>query len=105
MKHKYRTLLTRRAYEDLRDIYRYIKEELHNTNSAIKIIDEIEQRIGLLEEYPCSGSSVQEPELQTRAYRKLIINNYIALYTIDDKKKEVHIVRIVYGKRDYQALI
>ncbi|MBN2657687.1 MAG: type II toxin-antitoxin system RelE/ParE family toxin [Spirochaetales bacterium] len=105
MKHKYKALLTGKAYDDLRDIYRYIKEVLHNTSSALAIIDEIEQRIMLLEEYPFTGNNAQEHELQTRGYRKLIINNYIALYTVNDKRKEVHIVRVFYGKRDYQALI
>ena len=105
MKTKYKTFLTRKAYEDLRGIYRYIKEELQNNSSAIKIVDELEERIALLEEYPQSGSLVQDDILQIKGYRKLIINNYIALYTVDDQRHEVHIIRIIYGKRDYQELI
>ncbi|MDA3808989.1 MAG: type II toxin-antitoxin system RelE/ParE family toxin [Spirochaetaceae bacterium] len=105
MKPKYKTFFTRKAYEDLRDIYRYIKEELQNNSSAIKIVDEVEERIATLEEYPLSGSLVQDEILQRKGYRKLIINNYIALYTTDDQQHEVHIIRIIYGKRDYQDLI
>jgi len=105
LKTKYKTFLTRKAYEDLRGIYRYIKEELQNNSSAIKIVDELEERIALLEEYPQSGSLVQDDILQIKGYRKLIINNYIALYTVDDQRHEVHIIRIIYGKRDYQELI
>ena len=33
------------------------------------------------------------------------INNYIALYLINDDKKEVSIMRIFYAKRDYGNLI
>ncbi len=72
-------------------------------SSAIKIVDEVEERIALLEEYPLSGSLVQDGVLQMKGYRKLIINNYIALYTVDDQQQEVHIIRIIYGKRDYQV--
>lgn len=61
MTNKYRILLTRKAHEDIRDIYRYIKEELQKKSSA--------------------------------------------LYTVDEQQNEVHIIRIIYGKRDYQDLI
>ncbi len=105
MKPKYKTFFTRKAYEDLRSVYRYIKEELQNNSSAIKIIDEVERKIALLEEYPLSGSLFQSDVLQIKGYRKLIINNYIALYTVDEQQQEVHIIRIIYGKRDYQELI
>lgn len=105
MNHKYKTFFTRKAYEDLRDLYRYIKEELQNNSSAIKIVDEVEERIAVLEEFPLSGSFVQDATLQRKGYRKLIINNYIALYIVDDQQREVHIIRIIYGKRDYQDLI
>ncbi len=101
MTNKYRILLTRKVHEDLRDIYRYIKEELQNKSSALTIIDEIENRILLLKEYPLSGSLVSDGVLQKKGYRKLIINNYIALNLVDDHAKEVHIVRVIYGKRDY----
>ena len=106
MTSRYRILLTRKAHEDIRDIYRYIKEELQNNSSALAIVDEIEKRILLLKEYPLSGSLVSDGVLQKKGYRKLIINNYIALYSVDDHAKEVHIVRVVYGKRDfYQDLL
>ena len=34
-------------------------------------------------------------------YRKIVINNYIALYTVDENKKEVVITRIFYGSMNY----
>ena len=105
MKPKYKTLFTRTAYEDLRSIYKYIKEELLNINSALKIINEIEERIEVLREFPLTGSLVQDAILEARGYRKLIIHDYIALYTVDEQKKEVRIIRVIYGKRDYQELV
>ena len=105
MNSEYETFFTRKAYGDLRSIYQYIKEELQNTSSAIKMIDDIEKKIKVLKEFPLTGSMVQDIGLQAKGYRKLVINNYIALYTVNDQKKEVHIIRIFYGKRDYQELI
>jgi toxin ParE1/3/4 len=105
LKPKYKILFTRKAHEDLRSIYKYIREELLNINSAIKIVREIEKRIGVLKEFPLTGSLVQETILEAKGYRKLIIHEYIALYTVDEQKKEVRIIRIIYGKRDYQELL
>ena len=77
MKPKYKTFLTRKAYNDLRGIYRYIREELQNNSAAINIVDDIEERIRLLEDFPLTGNFVQDTGLLAKGYRKLIINNYI----------------------------
>lgn len=34
-------------------------------------------------------------------YRRLPMNNYVAIYRIDKEKREVYIIRIVYGGRNY----
>lgn len=34
-------------------------------------------------------------------YRKLIIDNYVALYEVEETYKQVIIYRVLYGKRDY----
>ncbi|MBQ8077844.1 MAG: type II toxin-antitoxin system RelE/ParE family toxin, partial [Eubacterium sp.] len=34
-------------------------------------------------------------------YRKVIINNYIMFYRIDENKKLIYIMRFVYGRSDY----
>ena len=40
--------------------------------------------------------------LQKKGYHRfLFYKNYLALYSIDDKKKIVHILHIFYAKRDY----
>jgi toxin ParE1/3/4 len=105
LKPKYKILFTRTAHEDLRSIYKYIREEFLNINSAIKIVSKIEERIGVLKEFPLTGSPVQEAILASKGYRKLIIHEYLALYTVDEQKKEVRIIRVIYGKRDYQELL
>ena len=52
--------------------------------------------------YPLSNDLV----LQTEEYHRFLFKkNYIALYLINDIKKEVAIMRIFYAKRDYDNLI
>ena len=34
-------------------------------------------------------------------YRKLVVDNYIVLYEIEEQHKQVVIYRVIYGKCDY----
>ena len=38
-------------------------------------------------------------------YRKLVIDNYIALYEFDEKYKQVIIYRVLYGRMDYLKIM
>ena len=38
-------------------------------------------------------------------YRKLVIDNYIVLYEVDENYKQVVVYRIIYGKTDYLKII
>ncbi|MBN2628228.1 MAG: type II toxin-antitoxin system RelE/ParE family toxin [Spirochaetales bacterium] len=105
MGNKYTLFFTRHALDDMRDIYRYIFEELDNPRSAIDLIDSMEKRIESLEVHPFSGSKVLDHDLLERGYRKLVIGNYIALYKVDESSQKVNIVRVIYGKRNYSELI
>ena len=36
-----------------------------------------------------------------RKYRRMVINNYVILYTIDKAEKNVYVAHIYYGGRNY----
>ena len=36
-----------------------------------------------------------------RQYRRMVVDNYVVLYTVDEKKRNVYIVHIYYSGRDY----
>lgn len=54
-----------------------------------------------IEEMPKSCSVIEQYKDRKYEYRKLIINNYVAIYRIDEENKVVYIIRIVYGGRNY----
>ncbi len=94
----YEIILTDSAKIDLDEIYEYIK--LKEKNSANRLMDKIENDILKLEQYPYSCLEVNvKPHKEV--YRKLVTENYIVLYKIDEKNKRVMIFNIIYGKRDY----
>jgi mRNA-degrading endonuclease RelE of RelBE toxin-antitoxin system len=45
-----------------------------------------------------------EPEMQAKGYRKVLIKNYVLFFSIDETKKEVVVLRFIYAARDYYKL-
>lgn len=96
----YEIVFTDTAKEELEEIYEYISEHLLEVGAANRLMDKIEQNILRLEQNPYSCVEVHiKPH--NNIYRKLVIDNYIALYEVEETYKQVVIYRVLYGKRDY----
>lgn len=96
----YEVILTDVAKEELEKIYEYISEKLVEKPAADRLMEKIEKNILRLEQNPYSCEEIYTKP-HSEVYRKLIIDNYIALYKVYDECKKVVIYRIVYGKMDY----
>ena len=40
-----------------------------------------------------------------KGYRKLIVENYVGAYLLNEQTKEVVVMRFFYGARDYKRLL
>ena len=100
----YEVILTDVAKEDLEEIYEYISEHLLEILTANRVMEKIEQNILRLEQnlYSCVEVHIKP---HNEVYRKLVIDNYIVLYEVDEKYKQVVVYRIIYGKTDYLKII
>ena len=97
--------MTPKAAGDLDNIYNYISKELYAEEVADKLLDIIETSIMALKEFPFSRNYVADAFLKSKGYRKLIIDSYIAFYLIDEDKKEVVIMRVLYGRQKYEDFL
>ena len=98
---KYEVIITERAKQELKEIYEYISKSLMEENTADKLIDKIEKELLQLEDIPEGFSVIENYRKKDFEYRRLPINNYVAIYRIDKEKREVYIIRLVYGGRNY----
>ena len=105
MANNYTIKMTPKAAEDLDNIYKYISEELFAVSSATNILEKIEQGIMVLREFPFSCNYVADEYLKNKGYRKLIVDNYIVFYLIEEEKNQVIIMRALYGKQKYENLL
>lgn len=93
------------AERDLDEIYNYISTKLFAGIIAVKLMDKIENAIKRLKKFPFSCSMVSDKPLEIRGYRKLIVDNYIVFYLVNETDKQVVIMRILYGASKYQDIL
>ena len=55
----------------------------------------------MLENSPRMCTEIEKIDRTERQYRRMIVNNYVILYTIDELEKIVYIAHIYYGERNY----
>ena len=105
MQNSYQLKFTPIAEDDLDGIYRYISEHLVAPKAANDLMEDIEDSIIRLRDFPYSGSPVADDILSSRGYRKLIVKNYIVFHLIDEAEKQVVIMRVLYGAQKYENIL
>ena len=102
---RYRVDVSEPAENDLKDIVRYIAAQLSAPQTALEMLEAIENATAGLAEMPERATPISDESLAVMGYRKLIVKNYIVFFSIDEKAKVVDIERILYGRRDWQAIL
>ena len=46
-------------------------------------------------------TKIEKTDKAKRKYRRMVVNNYIILYTIDEMKKIIYVAHIHYDGRNY----
>ncbi|MHA6482432.1 type II toxin-antitoxin system RelE/ParE family toxin [Paenibacillus sp. strain BS8-2] len=93
------------ANDDLEEIYSYISSQLFAPVAADKLLDNIQLHVMKLASFPYSGSPLLDKFLQVKGYRKLVVDNYVIFYLIDESDCQVVIMRILYGAQNYRELL
>ena len=102
---KYTWFLTATAEGDIDDILSYIAGVLHNPEAAAAFADKLEEELDTLCKSPKNGRLVENDYLRRDDVRRILIDNYIAYYIINEKEKAIIVLRVVYGKRDQTPIV
>jgi len=101
----YKLIVSADAHRDIDDITRYIAHEICNLPAAISFLDDVEKSYRFIVENPYMYGLCADKRLQKEGYRKVPIKNYLVIYRVDEEKKRVSVVRVIYGRRDYAKLL
>ncbi|MDO4563974.1 MAG: type II toxin-antitoxin system RelE/ParE family toxin [Clostridia bacterium] len=98
---KYSVKLMSRALRDLDGIYAYIAKTLLEPGTALKQVERIEQAIYSLDEMPYRCPERKTGAYANRGYRQLFIDNYTAVFRVDEEQKAVIILTIRYSPSQF----
>ena len=101
----YQIHITSVAERDLNNAADHIEFVLKNPKAADDLLDEAEKQLNSLSEYPDRFKLVDDPVLSSWNIRFVIVKNYLAFYTIDYENNLVIIVRFLYKKSDWNAIL
>ena len=97
---KYKVRFLKKAYRDLDSIYNYIAYEKLAPEYAKGQVDRIKTAVLGLETLPQSHQDRLVGRYAGKGYKQLLIDNYIAIFRIDEPEKVVWVVTIQYQGRD-----
>ena len=98
---KYEVKLYPRAYRDIDDIYAYIALEKLSPENAKGQTNRIWDALKSLETLPTSHQDRLEGRYAGHGYKQLLIDNYIAVFRIDEQKKTLYVVTVQYHGRNF----
>lgn len=97
---KYHIKLYPRAYRDMEEIYRYIAIEKQVPENAKAQTDRIWRAIKKPEIFPGSHQDRLEGKYAGKGYKQLLVDNYMAIYKIDETEKTVYVITVQYQGRN-----
>lgn len=102
---EYKVVIELPAQKDLQGILRYITDTLKEPEVAKRIYTSIKEQVLTLSHTPLRHNVVQDQPYAAIGVRKLLVENYIAFYIINEAKYEVHVLRILYNRREWQNIL
>ena len=102
---KYKIIYTKECKKEMKKIFNYITINLNAREQANHLFSIIKQRIKDLELFPDMYIKIDQYNKIKKKYHKMVVKNYIILYTIDDENHKVFISHIFYQRRNYLHLL
>lgn len=97
---KYRILFTQNAKDDLIEIRNYITYELLSPDISKKFIYGLRNSISQLYYFPYKFPQVKTKYIDEPSYRYMPYKNFLVFYQIKEKNYTIHILRILYKKKE-----
>jgi plasmid stabilization system protein ParE len=101
----YNIHITAAAERDLIRAADHIEFVLKNPKAADDLLDEVEKQINSLSDFPEKFQLVDDSILASWGIRFVIVNNYLAFYKISEDENLVIVVRFLFQKSNWNAIL
>lgn len=97
--------ITAAAERDLLRAADHIEYILKDPQAANDLLDKVEKQIRSLSVFPEKFRLVEDPVLASWGIRFIIVNGYLAFYTISEEQHLVIIIRFLFQKSSWNAIL
>ena len=97
----YEIEFTEDAKYEIRDIYEYISKSLVAEVAAKRLMRKMRKSVMNLAESPKVYMKIEKNDKIKREFRRMVVDNFIVLYTIDENNKKIYISHMYYGRKNY----
>ena len=96
----YKVKVTRQAKEHLALIREYIATELKEPTVAKRVLELLKAEMMSLQTMPYRVKCIDEQPWGELGFRRIRVKNYYVYFCVDDSRKEVQILAVIYVRRD-----
>lgn len=96
----YRVKMTANAIEQGQEIVQYISETLMVPDVAGAWMERLKGEIAKLDSMPARYPLTDEEPWRSRGIRRMVVENFLVYYWVDEPHTIVWVTAIVYGRRD-----
>ena len=96
---EYKVKVTRQAKEHLALIREYIATELKEPTVAKRVLELLKAEMMSLQTMPYRVKLINEQPWCELGFRRIRVKNYYVYFCVDDSRKEVQILAVIYVRR------
>ncbi|MCL2213440.1 MAG: type II toxin-antitoxin system RelE/ParE family toxin [Oscillospiraceae bacterium] len=102
---EYKVLTNDTAKQEILNIRRYISKELKEPLTAKNVYNSINSAIKTLTQLPLRFPIVDTEPHKSREIRKMPVKNYYVFYVVDEEESNVHVLSVMYNRRNWHMLV
>ena len=101
----YRVRIMESAQTDMREIHKYISEDLQNPDAAVRRIKDIDESIRSLKNMPKRHPLVLDNYLASKGFRMIVVKTHLVFFVVRDEINVVSVIRVLYARRDWMRIL
>ena len=98
---EYEIVISDTCLEDIEENCYYIQRVLKAEQASKRLREKIIETIRILKDSPKIYAKMEKTDRAGRDYRRIVIDNYVIIYTIIEENKTILISHMYYGGKNY----
>lgn len=101
----FQVIITPDAENNLRELNKYIAQELLSPQVAQNYLRFLRAEIGKLSYLATVFAPIPDEPWRSQGIRRVAVKNFLIYYRIDTDSNCVYVLNVIYGKRDQLAVL